>query len=54
MILVLIIIQLEFCNHLFITTVFLRRALVGEMDEQKDSSMDLSGLRAAPLKPIIH
>lgn len=30
------------------------RSVVGELDEELDSSLDLSKLRAHPLKPVIH
>jgi U6 snRNA-associated Sm-like protein LSm8 len=30
------------------------RAIVGELDEDIDSRMDLSEIRAAPLKPLTH
>jgi len=30
------------------------RSVVGELDEELDSSLDLSQLRAHPLKPVIH
>ncbi|KAJ0047671.1 hypothetical protein Pint_16578 [Pistacia integerrima] len=29
-------------------------SIVGELDEELDSSLDLSNLRAHPLKPVIH
>eukprot|EP00389_Voromonas_pontica_P001826 GDKH01002736.1.p2 GENE.GDKH01002736.1~~GDKH01002736.1.p2 ORF type:complete len:97 (+),score=19.77 GDKH01002736.1:123-413(+) len=29
-------------------------AVVGEVDEEVDTSIDLSAVRAAPLKPVIH
>eukprot|EP01036_Dinobryon_divergens_P023903 gene23903-32299_t len=30
------------------------KALVAELDEDRDSQQDLSSIRAAPLKPIAH
>jgi hypothetical protein len=29
-------------------------AVIAELDEEKDSEMDLSNIFAAPLKPIVH
>ena len=29
-------------------------AMIGEVDEEKDASIDLSQVRAAPLKPLSH
>mmetsp|Transcript_278 Transcript_278/g.715 ORF Transcript_278/g.715 Transcript_278/m.715 type:complete len:99 (-) Transcript_278:193-489(-) len=29
-------------------------AVVGELDEELDSQIDLSAIRAAPLKPVVH
>ncbi|GBF94359.1 hypothetical protein Rsub_06981 [Raphidocelis subcapitata] len=29
-------------------------AMVGEIDEETDASLDLQSIRAAPLKPIMH
>lgn len=29
-------------------------ALVGEVDDEKDAALDLSQIRAAPLKPVRH
>ncbi|PPD94965.1 hypothetical protein GOBAR_DD08010 [Gossypium barbadense] len=33
---------------------FAFRSVVGELDEELDSALDLSNLRAHPLKPVIH
>ena len=30
------------------------RAVIGEFDENKDSLLDLSTIRADPLKPVTH
>lgn len=30
------------------------RAVVGELDDDLDSNLDLTSLRAQPLKPIVH
>lgn len=30
------------------------RSIVGELDEELDANLDLSKLRAHPLKPVIH
>lgn len=35
-------------------TVFPFRALIGELDEDLDSQIDLNTVRAAPLKPVLH
>lgn len=35
-------------------STFTTRALIGELDEGKDALQDLSAIRAAPLKPVIH
>ena len=36
--------------HLFVSC----RSVVGELDEELDAHLDLSSLRAHPLKPVIH
>jgi hypothetical protein len=30
------------------------RAVIGEMDQQKDETIDYSEIRAEPLKPVVH
>lgn len=30
------------------------RAVIGEVDDEKDASIDFSQVRAAPLKPVTH
>ncbi|TXG74328.1 hypothetical protein EZV62_002907 [Acer yangbiense] len=40
--------------HVIYISVGLKRSIVGELDEELDSHLDLSNLRAHPLKPVIH
>jgi len=34
--------------------VWLCRAVVGELDEERDLAIDYSQVRAEPLKPVVH
>lgn len=36
------------------TYVCTRSAIIGELDEEADAALDLSTLRADPLKPVVH
>lgn len=31
-----------------------RRAVIGEVDDDTDSSLDLSNIKAEPLNPVVH
>jgi hypothetical protein len=41
-------------NLIDVLLIFYFRALIGELDEDLDSQIDLNNVRAAPLKPIAH
>lgn len=49
--LVLLILYLYLCAH---TSYYLHSAVIGELDDDRDASIDLSEVRAAPLKPLSH
>ncbi len=47
--------QITYSTCLFaVVLCFVHRALIGELDEEIDSRVDLGNVRAAPLKAIVH